>query len=37
MNPRTITLHRALIKLAKGVITAWEQWIESHCNEPARR
>jgi hypothetical protein len=36
MNNRTITLHRALIKLAKGVITAWEQWIESHCNDRAR-
>lgn len=30
MHPRTIRLHLALIKLAKGAIKAWEEWAESH-------
>lgn len=33
MHPRTIKLHFALIKLAKGAIKAWEEWTESHQRE----
>lgn len=29
MNPVTVTLHEALIRLAKGMITAWEKWLHS--------
>ncbi|EPD36077.1 hypothetical protein HMPREF9701_04896 [Delftia acidovorans CCUG 274B] len=29
MSPATQDLHRALIRLAKGAITAWEKWLES--------
>jgi hypothetical protein len=29
MNPPTIHLHEALIRLAKGVVTAWEKWLEA--------
>lgn len=28
MNPATKELHQTLIRLAKGVISAWEKWIE---------
>ncbi len=28
MSPTTKTLHETLIRLAKGVITAWEQWLQ---------
>jgi len=27
MTPATKRLHEALIRLAKGVIRAWEQWV----------
>lgn len=30
MQPRTYKLHAALIKLLKGVATAWEDWLKSH-------
>jgi len=33
MNPATRALHEALIKLAKGVITAWERWVEAKAQE----
>lgn len=29
MSPATLQLHETLIRLAKGVITAWEKWLES--------
>lgn len=36
MSPATVTLHQALIRLAKGVVmalrgmvTAWETWLEA--------
>lgn len=29
MNPPTKALHEALIRLAKGAITAWENWLHS--------
>lgn len=32
MHPRTIRLHLALIKLAKGIVRAWEDWINDHAN-----
>lgn len=35
MHPRNYALHAALIKLAKGVITAWETWLKSH--DPERK
>lgn len=28
MNAATLELHRTLIRLLKGVITAWERWLE---------
>lgn len=27
MSPATVKLHRALIRLAKGMISAWEEWL----------
>lgn len=30
MNPATKKLHEALIRLAKGAIKAWEEWLEAH-------
>lgn len=30
MHPRTLRLHLSLIKLAKGVVKAWEEWVTSH-------
>ena len=29
MSPATIQLHEALLRLAKGVISAWERWLEA--------
>jgi hypothetical protein len=29
MAPATIQLHETLIRLMKGVITAWEKWLET--------
>lgn len=29
MAPETITLHETLIRLMKGVISAWEKWLEA--------
>jgi hypothetical protein len=29
MNAATASLHRALIRLAKGAITAWEDWLKA--------
>jgi len=29
MSTATTELHRTLIRLAKGAITAWEKWLES--------
>jgi len=28
MKPATKALHESLIRLAKGAITAWEQWLQ---------
>jgi hypothetical protein len=28
MTAATLALHETLIRLAKGVITAWEKWLE---------
>lgn len=28
MNAATVELHRTLIRLLKGAITAWEKWLE---------
>jgi len=33
MNASTIALHDALIRAAKGVITAWEKWLEARKQE----
>jgi len=29
MKPTTIILHESLIRLAKGMIKAWETWLEA--------
>lgn len=29
MNPATRTLHEQLIRLVKGIVTAWETWLRS--------
>lgn len=29
MQPATMTLHRTLIRLLKGMLTAWEVWLDS--------
>ncbi len=29
MTPATIRLHETLIRLLKGVITAWEEWLKA--------
>lgn len=30
MSSVTIRLHEQLVRLAKGAITAWEEWIKAH-------
>lgn len=30
MTPATEKLHEALIRLAKGAIKAWEEWLMEH-------
>jgi len=30
MTPATVTLHETLIRLVKGVVSAWEKWLESN-------
>ena len=32
MNSATRILHEALIRAAKGMITAWEQWLRTRSN-----
>lgn len=34
MNPATVTLHKALIRFAKGVIDAWEKWLKAMTQQP---
>lgn len=34
MNPATMKLNAALIRLAKGMISAWEEWVKSHLPPP---
>ena len=29
MTPATFQLHEVLIRLLKGVVTAWERWLEA--------
>lgn len=29
MNIATVRLHETLIRLAKGLITAWEEWLKA--------
>jgi hypothetical protein len=29
MSPATVTFHETLIRLMKGVISAWEKWLDS--------
>lgn len=33
MDKATSTLHEQLIRLAKGMISAWEKWLESKKGE----
>jgi hypothetical protein len=30
MSPASIKLHESLIRLMKGVISAWEEWLNSY-------
>jgi hypothetical protein len=30
VTPATQRLHESLIRLFKGVITAWEEWLKAH-------
>lgn len=30
ISEATIELHEALIRFAKGALSAWEKWLESH-------
>lgn len=34
MNPPTIKFNTALIRLAKGMISAWEEWVKAHLPPP---
>lgn len=36
MNPATKALHETLIRLAKGAITAWEQWLHKQAPTQAQ-
>jgi hypothetical protein len=29
MSPATVQLHEALIRVLKGMISAWEKWLEA--------
>jgi len=29
MNPTTVQFHEALIRAVKGMVTAWEKWLET--------
>ena len=29
MNPATLKLHETLIRLVKGIVSAWEEWVRS--------
>lgn len=33
MSPATYKLHESLIRLAKGAVKAWEEWLVSHKEE----
>lgn len=33
LSKRTVKLHESLIRLSKGMIKAWEEWLKSHTNE----
>lgn len=34
MKPSTIKLHQALIRLAKGMLSAWEAWLRDQMPPP---
>lgn len=36
MDTSSITLHRTLIRLARGMITAWEEWVNRQQGVEAR-
>lgn len=29
MDPATVALHKQLIRLVKGMVTAWEEWLKA--------
>jgi hypothetical protein len=33
MKPSTLNLHRALIRFAKGMLSAWESWLNEESKE----
>jgi hypothetical protein len=33
MRPATIALHWALLRLAKGMLSAWERWLKEYASE----
>lgn len=30
MSPSTVTLHEKVIRLLKGILTAWEEWLQEN-------
>jgi hypothetical protein len=36
MAPHTVALHKTLIRLAKSVIAAWEQWLDEAARGQSR-
>jgi hypothetical protein len=30
MKPASLKLHQTLIRLAKGMLSAWEEWVRAH-------
>lgn len=34
MKPHTRELHESLLRLAKGMVTAWERWLVKEVAEP---
>jgi hypothetical protein len=37
MDGASVRLHEALIRLAKGMISAWEEWLTSRKTNPIRQ
>jgi len=35
LSPATVRLHTMLIRLAKGMLSAWEEWLRESARSPA--